>query len=648
MIAIKPEYIPIKSVLFDDPLVTLNFNGEVCSRFSDALWNFRHYIHNKNVANSRALINFDVKLSDGSNLLDKKNSSLLLSAKQYLYTRFNILNPRSGKVLGPQSLIGHFYCIITFINYLISQKKYKFSLFKQDDTSRFQGYIFERNPKLATNTHAKYLCTILDLYHFRDVLPDGLAEHPWPDSSVVHLSNDRKNNGRKNLRQTPCIPDYLCSQLFSKSVKFLEDNSHRIIKSFSLLQKSALKIARKELKNEKQTNDIKTTRPDKLALYHAKRSREYIKYKNRVLKRYKFSSKIELTKFMHKARACCYVIISLTTGMRNSEIASLDFSSFIKSEGWDGEEYFWLEGLTYKLVEEPTEAKWMVPEIVRIAIDHLASVNFPLIDVIRFSLPYLNDIDKENQNNLIPFLFKGNDFKTNLLNGVSNDHWNKTLKLLSKEFDLCITDHNNDLKLPPGSIWPLATHHFRRTFACLAARSSLGDLRYLREHYKHWSLDMTLYYANTDVFDDSLFDEVLTERNDLQSALVSDWIVKDAPLAGGRGEAIATFRQRGMLKKSKDIPNLVKQISDSVFVRGTGHSWCLASGDGCGGEGLYDELLCPDCDSSVIDKSHLPVWKGLKEQHEFLLNMPDSGVGTKERAREYIKKSDELIDKLSN
>ena len=148
MIAIKPEYIPIKSIMFDDPVVTLNFNGKVCSRFSDALWNFRHYIHNKNVANSRAIINFDVKLSDGSNLLDNKNSTLLLSAKQYLYARFNILNPKSGKVLGPQSLIGHFYCIITFINYLISKKKYKFSLFKQDDTSRFQGYIFERNPKL--------------------------------------------------------------------------------------------------------------------------------------------------------------------------------------------------------------------------------------------------------------------------------------------------------------------------------------------------------------------------------------------------------------------------------------------------------------------------------------------------------------------
>ena len=647
MIAIKPEYLPIKSTMFDDPIVTLNVNGGVCSKFSDVIWNFRYYIHNKNVSNSRALINFNVKLSDGSNLLDEKNSSLLLSAKQYLYTRLNILNPRSGKVLGPQSLIGHFYSITTFINYLISQNKYSFSSFNQDDSDKFQAYIFERNPKLGTNTNAKYLGVILDLYHFRDALIDGLEKHPWPDSSVVHLSNDRKNNGRRNLRQTPCIPDVLCSQLFSKSIQFLEDNSNRIIKAFTLLEKLAIKNAYKELTKERKSNDIKTVRPDKLALHHARKSYEYKKYNKEILTRYGFSTKSELTKFIIKARTCCYVIISLTTGMRNSEIASLTNSSFIKSEGWDGEEYFWLEGFTYKLEDEPKEAKWMVPEIVRIAINHLISVNSPLNNQINFSLPYLDDIEKQTQNDLMLHIFMSNDYKTNSFNGISNSHWNSSLKVLSNDFDLRVTDNNNDLKLPSGSIWPLATHHFRRTFACLAARSSLGDLRYLREHYKHWSLDMTLYYANTDVFDDSLFDEVLTERNDLQSALVSDWIVKDAPLAGGRGEAIATFRQRGMLKKSKDMPALVKQISDSVFVRGTGHSWCLASGDGCGGEGLYDALLCPDCDNSVIDKSHLPVWKGLKEQHEILLNMPDSGVGTKERAREYIKKSEELIDKLS-
>ena len=230
---------------------------------------------------------------------------------------------------------------------------------------------------------------------------------------------------------------------------------------------------------------------------------------------------------------------------------------------------------------------------------------------------------------------------------MSNQHFNKSLSDYSKVLNLEVTDSNNDLSITKGNLWILRSHQFRRTFACLAARSALGDLRYLREHFKHWSLDMTLHYASNLLFDDSLFDEVLSERNELQSLIVSDWIKSDEPLLGGRGKSIAIFRNRGVLKTAKNLPNLLNKISDSVFVRGTGHSWCLASGDGCGGEGIYDAIQCVDCVNGVIDKSHIPIWKGLKQQHELLLNMPDSGVGTKERAREYIKKSEELIDRLT-
>lgn len=37
-----------------------------------------------------------------------------------------------------------------------------------------------------------------------------------------------------------------------------------------------------------------------------------------------------------------------------------------------------------------------------------------------------------------------------------------------------------------GLEWNLANHQFRRKFANYAARSRFGDLRYLREHFKHW------------------------------------------------------------------------------------------------------------------------------------------------------------------
>jgi len=159
---------------------------------------------------------------------------------------------------------------------------------------------------------------------------------------------------------------------------------------------------------------------------------------------------------------------------------------------------------------------------------------------------------------------------------------------------------------------------------------------------------MTLHYANNSDFDDSLFDDVLTERNELQRLLVTDWISTDTPLLGGRGKGIATFRQRGMLKTAKDLPNFISQISDSVHIRGTGHSWCLASGDGCGGEGLYDAIQCVDCNNAVIDKAHLPTWKGLQQQQTELLKLPDSGEVIKQRAMKYINQAKKIIKCVSN
>jgi len=50
---------------------------------------------------------------------------------------------------------------------------------------------------------------------------------------------------------------------------------------------------------------------------------------------------------------------------------------------------------------------------------------------------------------------------------------------------------------------------FRRTFAANVAGPILGDLVYLKHHYKHWSLDMTALYALNTQQEQELFGEVL-------------------------------------------------------------------------------------------------------------------------------------------
>lgn len=648
MNALKPAYIPVKGSKHKNHIISYDNLGNVLSLFDSDIWDFSPYIHNFNAAKSRCVIKFNTRLVNGTSLLDLQNALLLQAAKEYLYIRLHKVSPKSGKYLSPQSLISNWHNLRAFINYLILNGVKNFS--QVTPKIAFDYVRFERenhNSSISAAMLLKRFSLLEDLYAFKDELNDSLREHPWPNNSAYYLAYQGGQPNVKLAKQTARIPDSLCVKLFSSAVELINTKS---IKVFNVLKCTNDLIDLhfdEHIKRGKKASPLNEGQPHAHAEYLILRKYQVRNELNKVLGENGFINRAEHKKKLILVRTACYIVISLLTGMRNSEIASLKCGAFYRNIGWDNEEYCWLKGLTYKLETEPKPASWMVPDIVEVAVNHLTRISSQYRRSIERSLKFLEPNSADRQQKIQDCLFLTKDYKSNTYGVLSNQHFNKSLSDFANFINLKTNDSNNDLDLPSNNIWKLTSHQFRRTFACLAARSALGDLRYLREHFKHWSLDMTLYYANNSDFDDTLFDDVLTERNELQRHLVSDWVSTDTPLLGGRGKAIATFRQRGIIKTAKDLPNFISQISDSVHVRGTGHSWCLASGDGCGGEGIYDAIHCVDCDNSIIDKAHLPMWKGLRKQHSELLRLDDLGIPVKQKAENYIKQADKIIRKLS-
>lgn len=121
------------------------------------------------------------------------------------------------------------------------------------------------------------------------------------------------------------------------------------------------------------------------------------------------------------------------------------------------------------------------------------------------------------------------------------------------------------------------------------------------------------------------------------------------PLAGGRGPQIVRFRERGQVKTAKDPRGaLAKAISADVVVRGTGHSWCLSSAGGCGGEGLYDMVRCARCGEGVIDHHHVGVCQAIRAHHIEVLAWPDIGLPTRARGLEYIRAAEGVLSALGH
>ncbi|MBK7042724.1 MAG: hypothetical protein IPH50_02905 [Rhodanobacteraceae bacterium] len=181
-----------------------------------------------------------------------------------------------------------------------------------------------------------------------------------------------------------------------------------------------------------------------------------------------------------------------------------------------------------------------------------------------------------------------------------------------------------------GSIrskWKFSTHQFRRKFANHAARSVFGDLRYLKEHFKHWSFDMTLGYALNESQEIALYAEIQDELDDIKEGVV-ERLQPNTPLAGGLGANLVAWRGNHDVTLFKSHAHMVRSLSESVAVRSNGHAWCTADqGHLCIGSGGLDRTRCTDCDHAVIGSIHARMYQGLYDQLKEVLDCNDIGEG---------------------
>jgi hypothetical protein len=173
-------------------------------------------------------------------------------------------------------------------------------------------------------------------------------------------------------------------------------------------------------------------------------------------------------------------------------------------------------------------------------------------------------------------------------------------------------------------------------------------VRYLKKHFKHWSLDMTLGYAwnEDDLLDPTLIDEVLSEHQDIQSDIVLGWIDfnRNQHLAGAGGKNIESAREGTRVLVATDPRAVARQLSKGYFLRGLGHSWCTEKE--CRGKGIYSVTECKECDNRVIDESHIPMWFGIRQQQIELLHLDDCGDPMWQGAFDSLRYAEQVLKDL--
>ncbi|MCK7550674.1 tyrosine-type recombinase/integrase [Marinobacter goseongensis] len=435
--------------------------------------------------------------------------------------------------------------------------------------------------------------------HTADPMPP-----PWPESSAKHLAGlTGQGNPYRQEAKTTIIPDDVLGPLFQSAVDWL-DRADDIIDRWEQIQAwAAHGLDRTERLNRANKQGWSLGEANSAA---------------------------------RDLQSACMVIILVTSGIRVSELCSLETGCTATKEGDYGDRYHWMRGVSYKTGAGPCD--WLVAELTHRAIAVAERLASPLQARLTQTIAELRAANPRD-----PAITRLSEHASRLFLAVQQKKNNRigTLSTIS------VIDRLNAFAAQCGLDWHFAPHQFRRTFAVYAAHSAFGDLRYLRDHFKHWSLDMTGLYAMNRQQDAELYDEIGLAALGIKTDLLEHWLEPDAILAGGAAEPVRAFRAKSKAVATKhDRADMAKTLSPLVHIRATGVAWCTADTGGCNGGQGAEKTRCGDCGNAIIGESRKPVWQGIYAQQIELRQLPDIGPGGQERVERDLQRCRKVLTDL--
>ena len=432
-----------------------------------------------------------------------------------------------------------------------------------------------------------------------------IKEHPWPESSASEQAGmvGRELKETRTKAKTPIIPD-------------------EVLIPLSQFTKGYLDIADKLLALRDKLDAFVPTAKE--ASGQATQKRKYLQSITT-----EFDTLDDFNEALLLLRDSCIFWLLLTTGMRIHEILGIKCGKY-RSETRDELTYYYIETVSQKT--HTGLAEWIAPEIATQAMDILE----------RYSKPLQTKLDSD----LAQAKARQDHAEIHRLEEIS-DHICLAKNLREGNSIILLSGETITSKRLPnlckqiGSDWNLSAHQFRRTFANYAVHSELGDLRALKDHFKHWSITMTALYAFNDELDAELFEELLREKYLVEEEIKQDWFELDSPITGGyMANNIKRLREDGELIKTFGTrQEMAKAYSSSIPIRSTGIGWCTND----------DECKCgkpESCESGIVDKRHLPYWEGMLVQQMKLMQLDDIGEAGKAAVDKGMQRCEKVLSAL--
>lgn len=598
---------------------------QVVSRFGDDIWDFFAYIPQVNIKPGSKIIKWAVALPDGKFLTSPEHSLLLESSKDFIWSLF--AQPLEGrKRPSMATLIARFELLVPLLRWMVANGIKAF----RDLDGRCLEYVpvaaySAALAKSVSPSTLHYRLAILEsLYFQRTKIHDAIPNHPWPHETALALSGVKRSFAYR-VPSTQIIPEEVLRKLAQKAIEYIVDRSPRILSALN--DTHAAGLAKREQRRQIQV-DARTA---------AARSAGY-------------NGMLHLKKEGLALRTACYIVIDMFSGLRDSEMMSLEFDCVSRTLSEDRTvDIYWLHGEIFKTGYR--KKKWLVPSIVEHAVQVAGLLSSTLRKKLQSELSAFELQATSATTTISKRLHSLRTQQNKLFLSTATKFGNDVSVLSGQELNLNLKEFcsDNSIHGHDGQPYLLHSHQFRRTYAHYIAKAELGDLLTLRDHFGHWSLDMTAYYAHG-AFDNlesdrELLEMVASEKALRQEEIVTGWLTTEKPFANG-----STWLDdwRSKVRSAKDKNELIRRYAGTITLNGTGHSWCVgnAKGMNCGGLCVFQAQSCVDCKYGVIGPEHRAVWTGIRDQQAEVLALNDVGPGGKARAIEIHEYAEKVLRRL--
>jgi integrase len=459
-------------------------------------------------------------------------------------------------------------------------------------------------------------------------MSNSLTFDPFAESSAGQEAGFTSSHRLE--RRTPYIPDEALRPLINAALELVDLYAPIILRANAFVESFRRKSQGR--------------RREEMFRYHTNKK---LRVLNRQLKKVSGSLNIDIDisnlcefhKMKMSLRTACGILIAFVTGIRISELLSIEVGAVEIEQSHDGE-FIWLHSKLYKTQQSGGGApsKWLGGPIALKAVSILEKLTEPTRKL--HSCRYL----------FIPITKNG------------AGHWNGKLpsvqamdtRELRKFADFIgLRDEN-------GRTYHLHAHMFRRTFARQVVRCDTTNLLALKDHFKHWSLAMTDGYVGID----EELQNFLDDENNLLRLDSFDKTLRSRQLAGRRGKEIVEMVDKAMADgrlpqefrgeagghfRKKMIREFI-DAGQEIYVCGASN-YCWFRPDSADCTKTHKPIIefCNPvgCANSVIEREeHQSYWHNIATETENLLAIQPKGEPYKARLASIAKIAKKIISDL--